>query len=194
MAIREGARELEPFYGPPRGFSFPKEIQPILDRKCVACHNGTAPDSAFSLTNRENYDETAKRKWSDSYLALTNAKRKGRPHQNGPYRGETNSVVNWIGAQSVPEMIPPYFAGAAKSSLISMLEKGHNKVKLSSEELEKITCWIDLYVPYCGDYTEANSWSEEECKKYNRYAEKRKQMARMEQGSIKEFIKNRQIY
>jgi hypothetical protein len=30
---------LEPFYGPPRGFSFSREIQPILDRHCTGCHN-----------------------------------------------------------------------------------------------------------------------------------------------------------
>ena len=31
MAMRNGPQELEPFYGPPRGFSFTREIQPILD-------------------------------------------------------------------------------------------------------------------------------------------------------------------
>ena len=34
---------LEPFYGPARGFSFPREIQPILDRNCVRCHNADKP-------------------------------------------------------------------------------------------------------------------------------------------------------
>ena len=35
-----GAETLAPFYGPPRGFSFAREIQPILDRQCVSCHDG----------------------------------------------------------------------------------------------------------------------------------------------------------
>jgi hypothetical protein len=192
MAMKAGARKLEPFHGPARGFSFPKEIQPILDRKCTGCHNGTAPDSAFSLTSRENYDDKAKRKWSDSYLALTNAKRKGKTYQGGAYMGATNEVVNWIGVQSVPEMIPPYMAGAARSGLISMLNKGHNKVKLQGEDIEKLTAWIDLYVPYCGDYTEANAWSEEEVKNYSHFMEKRRQMEELERNNIRDFIKNRQ--
>jgi hypothetical protein len=192
MALKAGPQNLDPFYGPPRGFSFPKEIQPILDRKCTACHNGTAPDSAFSLTSRDNYDEQAKRKWSDSYLALTNARRKGRTTQSGAYQGVTNSIVNWIGVQSVPEMIPPYMAGAAESGLIKMLEKGHNKVKLSTEDTDKLKAWIDLYVPYCGDYTEANAWSEEEMNRYQHFMDKRKKMEELEKKNIQEFVRDRQ--
>ena len=38
-ALRRKPLPLEPFYGPPRGFSFAREIQPILDRHCTRCHN-----------------------------------------------------------------------------------------------------------------------------------------------------------
>jgi hypothetical protein len=92
--------------------------------------------------------------------------------------------VNWVGAQSVPEMLPPYSAGAARSELFAMLAKGHQGAKLSREELDKIACWIDLLVPYCGDYREANAWTEEEMKKHERYAEKRRQMEEVEQQNI----------
>jgi hypothetical protein len=84
----------------------------------------------------------------------------------------------------VPEALPPYFAGAARSELLTMLEKGHQGVKVSREELEKIACWIDLLVPYCGDYREANAWTEGEMKKHERYAEKRRQMEEAEQQNI----------
>ena len=57
-------------------------------------------------------------------------------------------------------------------------------MKLSREELDKIACWIDLLVPYCGDYREANAWTEEEMKKHERYAEKRRQMEEVEQQNI----------
>ena len=59
-------------------------------------------------------------------------------------------------------MLPPYSAGAAKSRLMTLLEQGHGDVKLSREEIDKIACWIDLLVPFCGDYLEANAWSEAE--------------------------------
>ena len=40
LAMKAGVQKLAPFYGPPRGFSFLKEIQPILNRHCVECHDG----------------------------------------------------------------------------------------------------------------------------------------------------------
>jgi hypothetical protein len=38
LAMKAGPQPLEPFYGAPRGFSFPNEIQPILDALCIRCH------------------------------------------------------------------------------------------------------------------------------------------------------------
>jgi len=32
--------EIEPWHGPTRGFSFAREVQPVLDQYCVGCHNG----------------------------------------------------------------------------------------------------------------------------------------------------------
>ena len=33
--------EIKPWYGPPRGFSFVREVQPVLDRYCVGCHRAS---------------------------------------------------------------------------------------------------------------------------------------------------------
>jgi hypothetical protein len=127
-------------------------------------------------------DRVAKRKWSDAYLMLTQATA-ATPDE--PFQGDCKGrVVNWIGAQSVPEPLPPCFAGAARSKLWTILDAGHKGVKLSREELEKIACWLDLLVPYCGDYREANAWTEAEMKKHERYAEKRRQMEEAEQQNI----------
>jgi len=211
LAMKAGPQALEPFYGPPRGFSFPHEIQPIFDRHCIRCHKDREPihqlvsgkarqpllaqsrparaegDSskdqlAFSLLGEVTVDPVAKRKWSDAYVILTqSALGPGQEPLSGNCQGR---VVNWIGAQSVPSLLPPYFAGAARSELLPLLEQGHQGVKLSREELDKIACWVDLLVPYCGDYREANAWTEEEMKKYERYAEKRRSMEELEQQNI----------
>ncbi|MBW8017860.1 MAG: hypothetical protein FVQ82_16950 [Planctomycetes bacterium] len=177
-AMKAGPQKLTPFYGPTRGFSFPKEIQPILDKHCIKCHDGGAKDNGkkkpFSLLAKENVDNEAKRKWSDSYLALT---KKGRP----------NEIVNWLNVQSTPTMLKPYSVGACKSKLMTMLENNHNKVKLSTEELEKIACWIDLLVPYCGDYAEANTWNDHEMQKYERFMKKRRDMEELDAESIKQI-------
>ena len=218
LAMKAGPQALEPFYGPARGFSFPHEIQPILDRHCIRCHKDRQPiealaqgkvrqpllvqtrprgvkgdgimdEPAFSLLGEATVDRTAKRKWSDAYLMLTQATAET---PDGPFQGDCKGrVVNWIGAQSVPEPLPPYFAGAARSGLLTMLEEGHKGVKLSREELEKIACWLDLLVPYCGDYREANAWTEAEMKKHERYAEKRRQMEEVEQQNIAAMLRNK---
>lgn len=46
MASQKSAHKLTPPEGGPRSFTFDLEVQPILDRACIACHNG---DKAFDL-------------------------------------------------------------------------------------------------------------------------------------------------
>jgi hypothetical protein len=70
--------------------------------------------------------------------------------------------------------VAPYAAGSARSELIALLERGHQGVRLTRAELDTIACWIDLYVPYCGDYTEANLWSTQELEKFRRFEAKRR--------------------
>ncbi len=98
------------------------------------------------------------------------------------------AMVSWISAQSRPAMLPPYYRGASKSKLFDVLEKGHFDTRLSREELDKIACWIDLGVPYCGDYTEANTWNEGETAKYARFQKKRDRMEKMENRNIEALI------
>lgn len=188
MAAKAGPETLKPFYGPTRGFSFIKEIQPILDRHCIRCHTGNKAE-AFSLSGNQTIEEQPKRKWSDAYLALTNAYWDSR---SKIYFGRSNDRVNWISVQSPPTMLPPYHAGAARSKLITILEQGHEGVKLSREEIDKLACWIDLLVPYCGDYTEANAWTQEELHKYDHFMKKRRRMEEIERKNIKELIASRE--
>jgi mono/diheme cytochrome c family protein len=226
LALAAGPQALEPFHGPPRGFSFRKEIQPILDRHCVTCHSDrsqrlaggrmqrsllgerdpvvvpasvglpaaraptpprweTTNKPSFSLLGAETVDKLAKRRWSDAYLNLTQARPANNDWDRGAFAGQTDGrVVNWAGSQSIPTPLPPYAAGSTRSELIPMLEGGHGGVRLSKDEMEKIACWIDLYVPYCGDYVEANSWNREEMEKYQRYADKRRLMEEMERRNV----------
>ncbi|MHC4555743.1 MAG: HzsA-related protein [Planctomycetota bacterium] len=188
MALEAGPQSLKSFYGPPRGFSFNKEIQPILDRHCINCHNGQK-GAPFSLLANQITDNEAKRKWSDSYLALIQARRIEWPGEGPYYSGDPNGkFVNWINSMSVPTMLPPYYKGAAKSRLITLLQQKHQGVKLSHQEMDKIACWIDLLVPYCGDYKEANTWSVEEVQKYEHFLKKRRRMEQIEQRNIKALM------
>ena len=40
LAEIDKPREITPWFGPARGFSFQREVQPVIDRHCVGCHDG----------------------------------------------------------------------------------------------------------------------------------------------------------
>jgi DNA-binding beta-propeller fold protein YncE len=206
-----GPQELLPFHGPPRGFSFAREIQPILDRHCTRCHynaqkleerlaravrvpdtpinsRSAAGESAFSLLGTPVLEPLAKRQWSAGYLALvrpTEQTQEGNRYLAGT---TTDTLVNWVGAQSGPEMLPPYAAGAARSRLLSMLAEGHYEAQITPEEIQKLACWIDLQVPFCGDYEEASEWTGEEQQTYRHFLDKRRRMEDLERRNIAEWL------
>ena len=205
-ALREGPQTLTSMFGRPRGFSFPQRIQPILDRHCTRCHferdkvpalasrrpastqppatNTGGVEPSFSLLAEETVEPIAKRRWSDAYLALTAAV----PAKRGDLEGVSRPLLNWVSPQSAPPMLPPYSAGAATSELLPLLERGHKGVHLSREELATIACWIDLVIPYCGDYIEANAWTAEERSRYDRMLSKRRSMEALEAQGVRDYL------
>ncbi|MBQ6157606.1 MAG: SUMF1/EgtB/PvdO family nonheme iron enzyme [Thermoguttaceae bacterium] len=129
-AQRSAPTPIEPFYGPERPFSFDGEIQPILDRYCVGCHDG-------SKEGRPNFADTTPgpRNFSKAYHAL-------------------HGYVRRPGPESDIHVLQPMEYHSSTSELIVQLEKGHHNVKLDKESWEKLVCWIDLNVPYFGTWTE----------------------------------------
>jgi hypothetical protein len=97
-------------------FSYPRLVQPVLDRNCVPCHDKNAAKAP-------------------------NLKRE--PIQNKFY-ASYNSLVKY-GFSSYGDhyrTVPGKF-GAHASKLVAMLEKGHHDVKLSPEDFHRITLWLD---------------------------------------------------
>ncbi len=192
VALRIGPEQLRPLHDidPSRGLSFREYIQPIIDRHCAECHNGR-PGEPFGLSDREVVDASAKRSWTEAYLVLTQSRRDER-ERIGDWRGDAeHPMVNWISSQSAPPMLPPYSAGAARSKLTPLLHQGHEGVAMSREELDKIAAWIDLGVPFCGDYVEANTWTESEWARYEYYMTKRKRLQAADAANIAEFLRCR---
>jgi hypothetical protein len=184
LAMRAGIQALD---APGEGFSFGKQIQPILDTHCITCHYDNSVDmtlksrdgkTAFSLLGTISEDTQAKRYWSHAYLNLT---------QDGPEAG----LVRWMSTQSAPPVEAPYSAGSVRSPLMDVLEKGHHNVRLSPQELETFACWIDLGVPFCGDYAEAAAWTGEEQAKYAHYLQKRRDMERVEADNVRDYLESR---
>ena len=168
------------------GFSYRQNIQPILDRHCISCHSeaGDAPEdqhSSFLLSGeyvpvedqKVSPDDDYKRSFTRSYLTLTN---------NGKVEG--NPYLSWIETRSRSAMLPPYFAGSAKSKIFDYLTPTHYGVNISDEERRIFACWIDLLIPFCGSYTEANRWTDAERTEYLRFIEKRRALADAERCEI----------
>ncbi len=180
-AMAAGVQVLKPFYGPAEGFSYNQRIQPILDRHCTDCHHASERnrEAPFSLESVVRVDSRAGRRWNESYLQLTSG-------------GWNRGPVRWLDVQSIPPVLPPYTSGAVVSPIMKMLREGHKDVQLSTLEMQTLACWIDLAVPFCGDYYEANAWNERDRAKYSRFMRKRLEMEEVEARNIAAFIRERQ--
>lgn len=187
MAWKHGVQILRPFHGPTRGFSFRNEIQPILDSKCTSCHDGTADAASPDLRDIPvDGDNTNQRAWSASYLNLLGATydEKRRNWVGDP----DNGLVRWIHKQSRPTELPPYHAGAARSPLLDMMDAGHHEVRLDDVEFQKLAAWIDLLVPFSGDYREGGHWSERDHAYYTYYETKRTRHHEEEKASLEAWL------
>jgi hypothetical protein len=124
--------------------SFPRLVQPVLDRHCVTCHGQDErqpPD-----LRRGNWQEHIFL-WYDSYHNL-------RPfafHYGAP-RDErrAHQYDRWQPARTVPGEF-----GARASKLLSLLDQGHYDVSLSREELRRIVVWLDTNSDFFGAYENA---------------------------------------
>jgi hypothetical protein len=194
IAMQNGPQTLSPFYDASgRGFSFPGIIQPILDNKCVECHNSANPNG-INLENTPVWKDDARKNFSLSYLNLL--QNDWRPMYGYYDNGEAiwheqerqGKLVQWPGAESTPSLLPPYPPGSRSSPLIEILKQGHEGVQLSSEEMEKLCCWIDLYVPFSGDYTEGMNDGDKGTYAY--WMNKRMEWKEQESQNIAAFVRD----
>ena len=118
-----------------RSFTFNLEIQPILDRACVACHNESKPSLDFRSGRTESCTDWTgfKREFETSYLAVM------------PYFYRQ-------GPEAEMYVLKPYEYHVSNSELIRMLKKGHYGVELTDEEWKTLYAWIDMNMPDAGRF------------------------------------------
>jgi hypothetical protein len=177
-----------------RSFSYAEFVQPILDKHCVSCHSGGKKAAKIDLSRTiiEDKDKTLRRYYS-SYITLLKANigRDGKPSKKvGP--GTPNKWVDYYTRLLTVEPIAPYYAGSARSGLLKQLREGHNKVKLTELELGIISAWIDLNVPFVGDYDEMNCWTDKQKKAYRDKMTMRRKQIDIEAANIRQFIEDGQ--
>ena len=132
------AREPSPITPGPDGskpLSFPLLVQPVLDQRCVACHHAGKAEGGVSLTGEPQGHFTV------SYNALVS---------RVPYAAWANPNGN------CEPMTQPDFFGARGSKLMTDLLKGHAKVALTADEIERLVTWMDANALFYGTFDPAD--------------------------------------
>jgi len=132
--------EIKPWYGPPRGFSFVREVQPVLDAYCIQCHHRRPLEDGqktFDLTARpaERVPSAFQMHFSPSYMAL-------------------RRFVHTPTLESDAHLLAPRDFHADTSKLIQILRDDHYGLRLEGEAWDRLITWIDLNAPAHGTWQE----------------------------------------
>ena len=129
LALRKPPQPLTPDVDGSNPFSYPRLVQPVLDRRCLPCHT-KHPDKAPDL--RGSVAGKGRATYFASYNSL--AEKYGFWNYQHGYR------------------TTPGLFGARASKLYQMLGKGHNDVKLTPDEMHRIALWLDCCSVFYGVY------------------------------------------
>ncbi|NIP23407.1 MAG: hypothetical protein GWN67_00665 [Phycisphaerae bacterium] len=140
LAFRRPPSRIRPDVEGSNPFSFPLLVQPVLERKCVTCHEKEpkAPDLRKGDWNK-NPDYR--------YSSYQNLRK---------YAFFFGSSRNEYDPWTTPRTIPGRF-GARASKLYEILRQGHHDVILSKEDLHRITLWLDCNSDFFGSYENTES-------------------------------------
>ena len=126
-ALQKPPARITPIEGVPDVFDFPRDIQPILDRHCVRCHNWEKYTAGVALSaDRGPW-------YSHAYATLL----------------VRNQVTHGRDANG---NMPPRAVGSASSPLMQKILAKHHGVALSPHETTMVRLWIESGVPYAGTY------------------------------------------
>ena len=112
-------------------FSFPILVQPVLDKKCVSCHNAEKAEGGVDLTS------TPEGAYTKSYNALVKLV---------PYTAWGNPNGNFE-----PLTEPDRF-GSRPSRLTKLLNDGHYDVQLDADDWERLNTWQDVNALFYGTF------------------------------------------
>lgn len=142
LAFTAPAAEIVPRRVPVTGFGFEREVQPVLDRHCVGCHDGgrAVPDFRGGTMVRD---------WSSAISG-----------NGGAHAGKfSTSYVNLLpytranGIEGDYRLLAPMEFHFSTSELGQMLRKGHHGVELDADARERLVTWVDLNRPYHGSWS-----------------------------------------
>ncbi len=195
-AMTQAPQKLQPVkYLTGQPFSYAKTIQPIFNQHCVSCHAPGKKAAKIDLSDTIVEDgkdhkgtEMTRLKFYQSYLTLLDVKWDNGKRGKRLDQGRPNKWVDYYTRMATTELTPPYYAGSTKSGIIKMLQNGHGKTQITKEEIGAISAWIDLNVPFIGEYDEMNIWDDSAKERYAEKLGMRHKMEAIEAENIKAFI------
>jgi len=142
LALRRPPSRIRPAVADADPILFPRLVQPVLDRRCVGCHEREkkAPSLGGEVAAK------ARHGWSASYRRLA--------PMGHWYNGGNGAMRDRHHGRS--RTIPGQF-GARASKLMRMLLDGHHDVKLNADELRRLAVWIDGNTNFYGAYRETDA-------------------------------------
>ncbi|MCL2117435.1 MAG: hypothetical protein FWH27_03300, partial [Planctomycetaceae bacterium] len=144
--------EIKPWYGPARGFSFEREVQPVLNHYCVDCHNGgefALGITPFDLRGHEKIE---------GYHSAYHAGYPDAGHFSTSYY-HLHRYIRRPGLESDYVMLNPMEFAANTTELVQILRNNHYGLLMDAEAWDRIITWIDLNAPFHG--TQGENMGEE---------------------------------
>ncbi|MCP5518075.1 MAG: hypothetical protein H7A45_12555 [Verrucomicrobiales bacterium] len=133
-ALRRPPSRPEPIADCPDVFDFPRDIQPILDRLCVDCHDYTPGPAGGPYAGGVVLSGDHGPMFSHSYFTLT-VNRLFRDGRNEPKSNHE-----------------PRELGSAASRILTLLDGSHYGATATDHERRMMRLWIEVGAPYPGTY------------------------------------------
>ncbi len=147
-ALGRAPDSIQPWHGPVRGFSYAREVQPVIDRYCVGCHDGQPGSDGRTLCDLRGSVKLTN--WS----SVTPGNGGARAGRFSVGYNELQRFVRRPGIESDYHVLTPMEFHADTTDLVQMLRKGHHGVKLDPESWDRLITWIDLNCPFHGTWGE----------------------------------------
>ncbi len=152
LAANKAPRTLTPWYGPVRGFDFEREVQPVLNRYCVSCHNGSEKGVADLRSESDGARVSSK---PIGYVPRLHPDMFEATQGKLTYSPAYDVLIHFIrrvGIEDDVSLLMPGEYHVNTSELIQMLDKGHHGVELDAEAWDRLITWVDLNGPCHGTW------------------------------------------
>ena len=147
-AVERPPRVIEPIAGVPDVLDFPRDIQPILDRHCVACHDYRKTDKGGPRSGGVILTGDCGPMYSHSYITLT---------VRGQFIDGRNQPVSDYAPRALGSAASPLMRKIGAKGFDSSPAASHHGVKVSAIEAATIRLWIDTGAAYPGTYAALGS-------------------------------------